>query len=250
MRMHLLAIVGVSIALTALGRAQEGSAEAKAILAKAIEAHGGAEKLEKHKAGRIQSKGKLELFGGAEFTQKIAIQHPNKFRDEMEMQIMGNKLEIVTIYDGKNAAVLVAGKKVPLNDAAMKAIQEGAESLRLMKLSGLKEKGVELAEIGEATVNDKPAIGLRVSRKGAKDVNLYFDKKTHLVSKLEHRVIDPMNEQELTEERIITEYQEIDGMKAAKKILILRDGKRFLEAEISNVQGLDSIDDGEFRIPD
>ena len=42
----------------------------------------------------------------------------------------------------------------------------------------VKDKGYELALIGEVKVEDKPAIGVRVSVKGQKDINLFFDKQS------------------------------------------------------------------------
>jgi len=47
-------------------------------------------------------------------------------------------------------------------------------------LAPLKDKAYTLAPIGEVKVEDRPALGLRVSRKGNRDINLYFDKKTYL----------------------------------------------------------------------
>ncbi len=60
---------------------------------------------------------------------------------------------------------------------------------------------------------------------------------------------DLMNGQEVTEERYITEYQDVGGRKVAKKVEVLRDGKQFLEAEVQEVEILPKIDDSEFAQP-
>jgi hypothetical protein len=61
--------------------------------------------------------------------------------------------------------------------------------------------------------------------------------------------LDAMTGQEVTEERIIQEYQEIDGAKVAKKALVNRDGKKFVEAEVLEVKSLDKLDESEFAKP-
>ena len=47
----------------------------------------------------------------------------------------------------------------------------------------LRDADFQLSPAGEVKVNDRPALGLRVSRKGWPDVNVYFDKESGLVVK-------------------------------------------------------------------
>ena len=100
-----------------------------------------------------------------------------------------------------------------------------------------------------AKVKDKTALGLNLSREGKKDIALFIDKKTHLICKIEMRTRDLMSGQEVTEERFITEYQELAGNKVAKKVEVLRDGKALLEAEVLEVQAFEKFDDSEFAQP-
>jgi hypothetical protein len=108
---------------------------------------------------------------------------------------------------------------------------------------------VTFTRLGEVKVKGRPAVGVTASRKGAKDINLYFDKETGLLAKVEMRRRDLMSGEEVTEERIITEYQEAEGRKVAKKVEVLRDGKAFLEAEVTEVKVLEKVDDSEFAKP-
>ena len=55
--------------------------------------------------------------------------------------------------------------------------------------------------------------------------------------------------EDVAEERIILEYQDVNGLKSAKKVLINRDGKKFTEAEVLDVKFLDKLDDAEFVKP-
>jgi hypothetical protein len=92
-------------------------------------------------------------------------------------------------------------------------------------------------------------VGVRVSSKGHKDINLFFDKNSGLLVKVEYRTFDLNSKQEINEERIITEYQNKDGLKVAKKAIVNRDGKKYIEAEVLEVKYLDDIDDTQFSKP-
>jgi hypothetical protein len=108
---------------------------------------------------------------------------------------------------------------------------------------------VKFSVLGEVQVKGKPAVGLTVSKEGRKDINVFFDKGTGLMTKVETRTRDLMSGQEVTEERFITEYQEVGGRKAGKKVEVQRDGKQFLEAEVVEIQFLEKLDDSEFAQP-
>jgi hypothetical protein len=137
-----------------------------------------------------------------------------------------------------------------MNDDLLELMRDAMYTLRLtQQVFSLKDKEFELAPLGEIKVNDKPAVGIKVSSKGKKDVSMYFDKESGLMSKFDHRTKDAQTGQEVAEERIILEYQDVDGMKSAKKVLVNRDGKKFTEAEVLEVKLLDKVDDSEFVKP-
>ena len=107
----------------------------------------------------------------------------------------------------------------------------------------------ELNAIGDVKVKGKDAVGIRVSKKGQKDVSLFFDKKTHRVVKTEMRTLDAMSGQEIAQEKFILGYQEKNGMKIAKRVEIQKEGKTFMDIEILDVQALEKLDDSVFAKP-
>jgi hypothetical protein len=139
--------------------------------------------------------------------------------------------------------------QIPLTDPIKEALKEAGDMFKMARLLPLRDKAYELSALGESKVNGKAAVGLRVAKKGVKDVNLYFDKESGLMAKVERRTLDVSSGQEVTEERIITEYQKIDNMPVAKKVTVNRDGKKFMEAEVVEVKLLEKIDDAEFTVP-
>lgn len=235
---------GLVLALVPGARADD---EIKSIVEKAIKAHGG-DKLDKLKAFKLKNKGKIEIGGGATFTQEIQIQLPGKFKESMDLSIMGQNITIQTVFDGKQGWVSAAGQTMDAKDVLLTELQEAGHMINLGLTKILKEKTVELSLLGEVKVNDRPALGIKVASKGHRDVNMYFDKENGLVAKIERRTVD-MTGKEVNEERIITEYQDVDGLKMAKKVSVLHDGKMFVEAEVEEVKLVDNIDDSEFAKP-
>jgi hypothetical protein len=224
--------------------------EARTIIEKAVKAHGGEEFLSKHKAGQLKGKGKLELLGGVEFTQEASFMLPDRIKEVVEMEVNGQKVRVVTAFIGDKGFIQANGMDVPLNDDIKTALKEVGYVMKVGRLAPLlKEKGFELSLLGEVKVENKPTVGVLVTCKGHKDVSLFFDKETSLLAKVEARRVDPMSGQEVTEERIITEYQKQNGVPVPKKVLINRDGKKFMEMEVVEVKYLDKLDDSEFTKP-
>jgi hypothetical protein len=167
----------------------------------------------------------------------------------MELEANGMKVPVITVFNGDKAWVNANGKSVELNEMQMNEIKEVSYMARVGRLVVLKDKTIDLSALGEAKVNGRPALGVKVSSKGHRDIDLYFDKASGLLAKIERRAVDFMSGQEVNEERIITDYQEVDGMKTAKKAVVNRDGKKFIELEVTEVKYLDKIDDSEFAKP-
>lgn len=242
-----LAVLSAVVLLSPAARAED---DAKAIVAKAIKAHGGEEALAKYQAGQAKNKGKINIpmIGEAEFTQQTAYMLPGKFRESLELSIQGQTITVETRVIGDKVSITANGMDVPMNDTIKNAMKDVGHVMKVARLSALlKEKGFELTSAGEAKVNDSPAAGVRVAMKDQKDVTLYFDKKTNLLAKIEFRTTDPMTGAELTEERIVQEYQKSpEGLPAPKKLVVKRDGKDYLTAEVLEFKYLEKLDDSEF----
>jgi hypothetical protein len=224
--------------------------EARAIVEKAVKAHGGEEFLTKHKAGQVTTKGKLELLGGLEFTQEATFSMPDKFKEVMNMEVMGQKVQVISVFNGEKASIEANGKAIEITDDIKAALKEAGHAMKVARLVPiLKEKEFELSGLGEVEVEGKKAVGVRVSSKGHKDVNLFFDKKSGLLVKTESRTVDPTSGQEVAEERIILEYDTSGKAPYGKRVMVKRDGAKFAEVEVISAKQLESIDDNEFAVP-
>jgi hypothetical protein len=246
MRRFLIAMLVVGC-VGGLVRSQAGD-EAQAILDKAIKAHLPKGE-DKRAAYHGKNKGTMYVAGlELEFMQQVWVQAP-KFKEVVEMSVMDMPVKTTTVYNGKDGWIKVNDMDIPVKDALLDEFKEMAYWMGLGQLKGLKEKGMKFSLLGEAQVNGKPAVGVRISKEGKKDISFYFDKTTGLIAKTERRARDFQSGQELTEERVVSAYHEVAGRIIAKRVVVNRDGKKLMEIEVQEARTLDKLDDSEFAQP-
>jgi len=247
---RLLAASLSAVVLFAFAPNVRAADEPKDIIAKAIKAHGGEDFLTKYKAAELKSKGKIDVpgVGEVDYTQDAAYMLPDKFKDAMEIKVGGQTISVVTLINGDKVSIEVNGQAVDLGDKVKDTMKDVGHVIEVSRLVSLKDKKYELSLIGEDKVEGKKVIGIRVSTKGQKDVSVYFDSETWLLRKLQYRTTDVNSGNEVDEERIIAEYEKNkDGIQLPKKIIIKRDGKAFLDAEVTEVKYLEKLDDSVFK---
>jgi hypothetical protein len=144
----------------------------------------------------------------------------------VNLEIQNNKIDVVTVYDGKKMWVSTMGKTMEIKDERI--LKETREELQT-ELAGdfieFLDKPYELSAIGEVKVKNKDAVGIRVSKKGQRDMSFFFDKQANLLVKIETRTNDLQSGQEVTQEKFIVGYQDQNGLKVARRVQIHKDGK-------------------------
>jgi hypothetical protein len=250
-RIRLSLSAGCCIALVAAATAVAQEIDLKAIVRQAIEAHGGEKELAKMQAGISKYKGKMRVLGKmVDVVGENAIQKPDKLRSSLDIEVAGKTINVVTVFDGKTFWASSMGNTTEVKDE--KTIDEVKQSMLSEGGSGLVDilkAPFELSAIGEAKVKDKDTFGIRVSKKGQRDLSYFFDKKTHLLAKTETRNYDPQTAKEVTQEKIITEYQDKNGIKVGKRVEILKDGEMFMDLEITDIDLRDKLDPSTFQMP-
>ena len=92
--------------------------------------------------------------------------------------------------------------------------------VELGHLAVLKDKKYKLSPLGEVKVEGRDAVGVQVSCKGHKDVNLYFDKETNLLAKGEWNVkAQEQGGKEVMQETLYGDYKDVEGAKIPMKIM-------------------------------
>jgi hypothetical protein len=243
-------VIGVGVMLLAFVPSVRAQDEMKAVLEKAVKAHGGKENLAKVHAIKSASNGTIDLFGGLEFSQESITDLPKQFKETVFVETNGTRRRTVTVLiDGKGWTT-ASGSAMDIEPAVLEEIKQAIHLMELGTLRFVDHKDFVLSPLGNSTVAEKPVFGIKVERKGFRDAKLYFSRETGLLVKIDRQAYDTVTMRDVVEERHILDYQDVAGVKVARKIEVKRDGKRFMTAEITDVKFLDNVDPAEFVRPE
>jgi hypothetical protein len=252
--MRRLVCLAAVLAVVAAGAARaDDKADSKAVIEKAIKAAGGEDNLAKFKAFTFKMKGKWYGMGdGIDYTGEVVVEVPDKSRVKIDTGVGDMKFTIINVSNGDKVWTKFNDQTTAVDDKdQIKEAKEERYADRVQSLLPLvKEKGFKLEALGEVKVDGKPAVGVRVSHEGQRDINLFFDKESGLLVKSERTVKDFMaggNEQQ--QESLFSDYKEIGGVKHALKLVVNRDGKKYVDAEMSDFEIKDKIDAALFDKP-
>jgi hypothetical protein len=247
---HLLIPALAAALLAPAARAQD---DAKAVVEKAIKAHGGAANLDKFKAGRIKSKGVVSVAG-----MEIAVvgtsvfQLPGQSKSVLELEFMGNKVPVVQLVNGDRVSMTVNGmKREDLGEAQLTEAKMAIYLQSIYQLTPLLDPAkFTIKALGESKFQDKPVVGVSVIDKDKKfkEVKLFFDKESGLLVRAERMSLDGVTMAEVPAEMVFSDYKEYGGVKRPAKTVIFQDGKKFLESEVVEFTPLDKVDAKEFEL--
>ena len=136
-----------------------------------------------------------------------------------------------------------------IDDKTKSEIKEQVYAEMIAGLTLFQDKALQLSPLGEVNFEGRPTLGIRVSSKGHRDVNVYFDKENGLLIKLESRAVDLGSGQEVSQEKVFSDYKVIDGIMRPRKVVIFQDGKKLLDVQVIELKFLDRLDDSVFAKP-
>jgi hypothetical protein len=251
-------MLGFAVALVAAG-VSAADDKAAAVVKKAIDSHGGADALNKYKAGRFKMAGDISVMGmDLEFTGTVAYNLPDRFRLTMEAQFMGQKMLIEQVAKGDKLrnTVKLGDMEFPVNgeeekdELKMAAVMQEAE--QLTPLLDAKKFTVKAAD--DEDVNGKKAAVIVVQPKAIKkEIRMFFDKDSGLLIKTAHKGRGPGeggDSKDVDEESYGSDYKKVNGIQVPTKLLINHDGKKFMAVTLTDYELLEKIEDKEFAIDD
>ena len=203
----------MATALTMLAPAA-GAQTADEIVAKALHARGGIEKVKAVQSERITGTIYFspELYGPflAEFKR------PRKMHNEVTIQ---NKT-VVRTFNGKDSGWIVnpfAGKESPepMTAEDMKEVMSEADFDG--PLVDAKSKGISIEFEGSDKVDGHDVYKLKVKHKDGQVSSYAFDAKTFLLAKWSGT--DSVNGQTVTRETVFHDYRDVDGLKFAFELV-------------------------------
>lgn len=225
--------------------------DGRAIIEKAIQAHGGADKLAKLNIAAVKVKGTAEFMDiRIQFTGQSLYQLPDKSKVTMELEQRGKKVRTIQVCDGQNAWMIVMDKIVDLEGEHLQAVKEDGYARQAETLVPLlKDKDYTLTVAGEQKVNGQPAIGIKVQAKGRKDIDFWFDKATGLLVKSARVSFDSNTMKPATFLTIYSDFKDFNGLRLASKEVITKDGEKYMEVEVLEIKPLEKIAAKEFARP-
>jgi hypothetical protein len=252
MRWPRLAWIAFAVVLAGALPAAAQEEAARAIIEQAIRAHGGEERLARVRADRVKSRGTLFLHKRAvPFTAETVVQLPSQFKSIVELTEDGTTHTVVHLINGdKPPVVLLDGTpEKKIDPAALAEMRDAMLLDRIIRLVPLlRDRTFDLTPLEPTKINDRPAVGVKVVSRNRREFRLFFDKETNLLVKTEHMLGDGSGKQ-VREERYFGTFKEADGCLRPFRIMAYRDGRKLLEADVTEVKRLDRLDESEFTRP-
>jgi hypothetical protein len=257
MRTTLLVTFVSGLWLTTAGTARADDAAARQVIDKAIKALGDEAALRNAKAASWRSKGTLYAMGAElPFTAKWTVQWPQKTRMEFDLDVAGMKVNFTLVYDGAQGWIKINDMLMDMDPDRLKEQKETAHLTQVSRLLVLQDKAYTLTSLPEAKVKDKPAVGVKVSHKDYREIQLFFDKDTGLLVKSAMRAKTDQGE-DVNQETFYSDYQDVKDpkekdkklFKVPMKILIQRDGQTYVDSQTLDYSVVDKLDDKLFEKP-
>ncbi len=236
-------------------RADE-QAEGLAILTKAIQAVGGEAKATRLQAVTWKAAGSTtENQNKIELKLDGAFQGLEHYRMELEVQENGRTHGGVLVINGKEGW-FHDKERNRTQDAPKEALPLVLGALHALRCAqsptALKDPAFALSPLGEVTISNRPAVGLRVTHKERQEINLFFDKETNLVVKSEVRLKDPAGN-DFPLEYQFSDHKEFDGVKHFTKATIKAEmpGRPAVttELQLSELKTQDKLEESLFAKP-
>ena len=250
MRLAFLALAAALLVAPAV-RADD-AADARAVIEKAIKARG-----DKPAAAPAVTTWKekiaLDALGQPlDLHTEWTVHVPDKLRLQMTVAVQGQTIDLTIILNGEKMWFTVNGQ---LQDSPAPQLAEMLTEMNRMWATSLTPlltgDEFQLATAKEKLVNGKPASGVAVRNGKRPVVTLYFDKETGLLVKREATVKDPlMDDKEVLEEVLVSDYKDAGGRKYHTKLVVTRDGKPFYRSEVSMPRAVEKPDPRLFDKPE
>jgi hypothetical protein len=239
-----------AILLSAIASWARADDAAKAILDKALAAHGGADKVTKFKAGVWTAKGSISLLvAPAPCTVEWSVEFPFRKKEIVELDFKGLKSAFIRAVDGDKGWLHLGIQPADMEGNDLSEAKEQVYATWVQLLVSVHEPGMKLSTLPETKVHDRPAVGVRVSSEGHRDVDLYFDKQTGLRVRSVTKVKDDLTGVEVEQDTLYSDEKEFGGVKHPTKLVIRRAGKVFLDIKVIDFKTMDKLDAKVFARP-
>ena len=151
--MRAVVSLAVLVLLSASAPAQES---ARAVIERAIVAHGGHEKLARNRAERVKLKGTMHVGASAvPFTNELTVQLPGQYKSVVTIAEGQRSHTIVHLLDGEKAVILIDGQPQPVSGVHLAQLRQTLQLEQAMRLVPLlHDPGFAVLSVGEKRYNE------------------------------------------------------------------------------------------------
>ena len=229
-------------------------AKAKEILAAAVDAHGGLEKLQAVKNIVIEARATVntQTIGQWQIEATSYYLYPDKFRQDLKVS---PGVQMVHVFNGVSAFVYdfdeVSVMNIqPLSLGRANAFKDTVFREPLWLLTNLSQNEIPIQHGGTGEVDGKPADILLVPQPTTRILQLFVSQETHYIVKLIHRETTPEG---VTADRetFMDDYRDVDGIKVAHRIVQKVEGQVLSDSRVTQViLNAEEIDESVFQAPE
>ena len=219
-------------------------AKAKEILAAAVEAHGGLEKLQAVK--NIVMEGRASANSPAGPMQIEATSYyvyPDKFRQDVKHP----QGEIAYVFDGTSGFALTPMGVQPIPPQIAVTFKDAVFRETLWLLTNLSQNDIPIQYTGTEDVGGKPASILIIPQPSGAMMKLFVSEDTHYVVKLSY----PDSSQGVTvnRETFMEDYRDVDGVKVPYHVVQHVNGQLFSDSKVTSITLNAELDESLFQEP-
>jgi outer membrane lipoprotein-sorting protein len=223
-----------------------GAQSVDEIVAKNLQAKGGADKWKTVSSVKMTGKITMQAMQGMEFPLTVYAKRPNYTRQEFVIQ----DRKIVQGFDGTTGWMInpMTGTEVPQEmPPAVSEVMKNTSDFD-GPLVDYKAKGNTIELVGKEKLGTKDVYHLKVTTKGAQVQHYFLDATTGIeVKKAEEIEMGPGQKQTLETE--MTDYQQVEGVMVPRTIKQLMNGAPVVQMSIDKVEFNSALDDTFFKMP-
>jgi hypothetical protein len=222
--------------------------DAAAVVEKAVQAMAGSE-LRLHRLSTIirTDRGTLFLMGEVPVQRTVYLSPPDRLKYDGSITINAQPQALVLALNGVNGWTKADMEVKDLNPGQFDVLLDELYAQWLMTLLPLRQKGVALKSAPAVTIAGKPAVGVRVPRRGRSDSVVYFDAAGGLPVKVKMKARE--GALEVDRDYDLAGYKDFDGIKLPTRITVLQNGRKIEDWTVQRYETPDRLDAALFKKP-
>ena len=220
------------------------TAQAKEVLAAAVDAHGGLEKLRAVKNIVLEARATASTpMGQMQVEGKSYYVYPDKFRQDVKLP----QGEMGYVFDGTSGFALTPMGVQPLPPEVTNSFKDAVFRETLWLLTNLSQNEIAIQYAGTEEIAGKSVHVLLVPQPSGEVLRLFVSEETHYVVKFAYREIA----QGVTANRetLMNDYRDVDGVKVPYHVVQNVDGQLFSESWVTGVTLNAELDETLFQEP-